>query len=55
MQPLCPAIIKVQGFRLARKKGIQRFWLHCHDCCCALTQMYIYCAETHLMNAIVFP
>ena len=41
------------------RKGQQRFWLHCHDCCCALTQTYNNCAETHLgggvLSAFVLP
>ena len=36
----------------ARRKGLQRFWLHPRDCYHAVTQTYNNCAETHLVQKL---
>jgi len=39
----------------ARRKGLQRFWLHPRDRYHALTQTYNSCAEIHLGGGVVSP
>ena len=39
----------------ARRKGLQRFWLHPRDRYHAVTQTYNNCAETHLGGGVMSP